>query len=392
MSGPLPSLARGRAVATILGSVLLLAALVSPALAGAPDSDGDKLRDTYEARWGISDPHDWDSDDDGVIDSAEDSDGDRLSDLGEQRFGLRPHDRDSDDDGTADGQEDADGDGRSNALEQDQRPVPRGLRPSLAAAAEDIWVHQPECGAHGGLTSPRRCWFGAADSAVTLAVVGDSKATMHMPAFILAAKQLGWRVVTLLKGRCSPVLHTTTRHDFEFDRGQSCDAWRRNVLDWLGRTRPDLIVYAHSDDYALLDERGRVISGDRKLDAWRQGVRATVSALPVASEVLWLGDAPNNEGNPVRCLKDRRDDISACVTRREGLAQREVEVALREGVAAAGGRFRTLHDQVCTYDPCPLVQGDILIFRDEGHLTTTFTRRLAPSMRQVLSEVLPAAP
>ncbi len=376
-----------------LGCLLLLAALGLPALGAAGDRDGDGLRDAFEqASRGLLDPGRRDTDRDGVVDSAEDSDGDRLGNLGEQRFRTDPGDPDSDGDGTPDGQEDLDRDGRSNALEQDRRPIPPGLRPSLAAAPEDIWARQPDCGAHWGVTKPRRCRFGDADAPVTLAVVGDSKATMYMPAFIAAADQLGWRVVSLLKGACSPVLDTTNGQQWSYDRGRSCDRWRRNVIDWLGRSQPEVIVYAHSDDYGLVDGEGDVLGGDRKLAAWRRGARATVDALPTSSAVVWLGDAPNNDGNPVRCLADHPGNMSACVTRREPLAKREAEVALSQGVEGAGGTFATLQDQVCSYDPCPLVQGHVLIFRDEGHLTVTFTRRMAPSMRQLLAGALVASP
>jgi hypothetical protein len=356
------------------------------------DRDGDGLRDAWEGRWGVSSPDRRDSDRDGVVDSAEDPDGDRLGNLGEQRFGTDPGSRDSDGDGTPDGQEDTDRDGRSDALEQDRRPIPAGLRPSLTAAPEDIWARHPACGAHWGVTKPTRCWFGDPDRPVTVAVVGDSKATMYMPAFIQAADRLGWRLVSLLKGACSPVLGTLNGQQWSYDRGRSCDAWRRNVIDWLARQRPDLIVYAHSDDYGLVDGDGDVLTGDRKLAAWRRGARATVEALPSGSRVLWLGDAPNNDGNPVRCLREHRGNIAACVTRREPLSKRAVERALREGVAAGEGEFGTLHDQVCSYDPCPLVQGHVLVFRDEGHLTVTFTKRMTPSLETLLGDVLPSAP
>ena len=144
------------------------------AATAATDTDGDGLRDTFEVRWGVSDPRDPDSDGDGVVDPAEDGDGDRLGDLGEQRFGTNPAAPDSDGDGRSDGREDSDGDGRSDALEQDQRPLPAGLRPTLAKAPRDIWPRQEECGGpRWGSTRPVRCWFGDAASPVTMAVVGD---------------------------------------------------------------------------------------------------------------------------------------------------------------------------------------------------------------------------
>jgi hypothetical protein len=377
-----------RAALALLAFLLLVPASAS----ASTDSDGDGLRDAFEARWGVSDPGDPDSDGDGVVDPAEDGDGDRLSDLGEQRFGTDPAARDSDGDGRPDGAEDRDGDGRSDALEQDQRPLPTGLWPSLARAPRDLWPRQDDCGGpRWGDSTPLRCWFGDPGAAVTVAVVGDSKATMLMPPLLAAARQRGWRVVTLLKGTCSPVLDTTNVQQDAFDGGRSCERWRRRALDWLGRARPALIVYAHSDDYGLVDATGATLTGRRKDLAWKRGAAATVARLPQASDVLWLGDVPRNDGNPVRCLRDHRRDLSACLTRREPPSARTAETALRRGVTMAGARFAPLYDQVCTYDPCPLVHGATLLWRDDAHLTATFSRFLAPFLGSLLDAALPAA-
>jgi hypothetical protein len=104
--------------------------------------------------------------------------------------------------------------------------------------------------------------------------------------------------------------------------------------------------------------------------------------------VLLLGDVPRNARNPLRCLKAHLDDMSACVTPRQPQARRSVEKAIRAAVRRSGRRFATLDDQVCTYDPCPLVQGRTLIWRDGGHLTTHFARQLTPSVQALLTEAL----
>ena len=362
------------------------------AAAARADRDGDGLTDDFETRWGVTDPDDPDSDGDGVVDPAEDSDGDHLGNLGEQRFGTHPGSPDSDADGRPDGREDTDRDGRSDAQEQDQRRIPAHLRPSLGKATQDIWAHQRDCGAKPAATAVTRCSFAETAAAPGLAVVGDSKAMMLMPAFIAASKLEGWGVVTLLKGSCSPILGTLNGQAHALDGGAACRQWRDHAIDWLNSHPPALIVIVHSDDYQLVDAAGRILTGARKVQAWGQGVRRTLAALPAMSEVLLLGDAPRNSGNPVRCLRRHRDDMSACVTARQPGPRRTVERAIQDAARRGSGHFRTLHDQICTYDPCPLVQGDTLIWRDGGHLTITFARRLAPSMRKLLTEVLAEVP
>jgi hypothetical protein len=221
--------------------------------------------------------------------------------------------------------------------------------------------------------------------------VGDSKAMMLMPAFSAAAREAGWEVTTLLKGSCSPILATLNAQAQALDGGRACRQWRGRVIGWLADHPPALVVINHSDDYQLVED-GRILSGNQKVQAWREGARRTLDTLPASSQVLLLGDVPRNAGNPVRCLKLHRDDISACVTPRRAGPRRAVEKALRQAAGLSGRRFGSLHDQVCTYDPCPLVQGRTLMWRDGGHLTTTFARQLTPSVRALLGEALTAAP
>ena len=336
----------------------------------------------------MTDPARADSDGDGVVDPAEDLDGDRLGNLGEQRWGTNPGSPDSDGDGRPDGREDADRDGRTNAAEQDQRAVPAGLRPSLEDAIGDLWARHLDCSASPASTTVTRCRFGQVGSGTSVAIVGDSKAMMLMPAFIAAAREAGWDLVTLLKGSCTPILGTLNTQAWALDGGQACRRWRSRALDWLSAHPQTLVVITHSDDYQLVDGRGSVLSGDAKVRAWRDGARRTLEALPASSRVLLLGDVPRNAGNPVRCLKLHRDDMSACVTARRPAAKRAVEKALRAAALSGGRRFGTLHDQVCTYDPCPVVQGRTLMWRDGGHLTTTFARQLTPSVRALLAAAL----
>jgi hypothetical protein len=363
--------------------------LVGPP-AQARDLDEDGLRDGFETKYRLTGPDVWDSDGDGVIDSAEDGDGDGLSALGEQRFGTSPRERDTDRDGRPDGREDEDRDGRSNALEQDQRPLPIGLRPSLAEAPRDITAHKPRCQTRHGASRLVRCAFGSLESGVTIALVGDSHATMLLPAFVNAARNEGWGLVTLLKGSCVPLRGMLNASQYERDHGRSCRRWRGRALDHLRDEPVDLVASVFSEDYRLVDDVGRTLAGARIQAAWAAGVRDTLASLSPASRVVVFGDVPENDGNPVTCLRRHRRDMAECVAPKLGKRQRGTEDTLRKAAAAGDARFRTLYEEICSYDPCPLVQGDVLIYRDHGHLTTTFAKRLTPSLQAKLRTVLGA--
>lgn len=354
----------------------------------AADSDKDGLRDSFESKWGVTDPNSPDTDGDGVIDSAEDDDGDRLGNLGEQRFGTNPGDRDSDGDGTADGAEDQDRDGISNAREQDRRALPKGLKPALARAANDVPEAHADC--FVGLSSAvvKRCRLGDLDADETVAIFGDSHALQWVPALRRAASRDGWKLVTLLKGGC-PSVEVLTSGQYRIDGDRACSRWRRDAIAWLRTHPPELIIIANSDGYGLVDARGAPVRNlSTRVKMWKRGLSRTARALPGRSELMILGEGPDNEGDPVKCLARNRGNMAACVTRRSKPSRRRFEQAERQVAAATGAHFRSLYGKVCSYDPCPLVQGDILMWRDHAHLTATYVKQLAPSMGALVLELL----
>ncbi len=374
----------------VLALAVVVAALMPwPVVAAGADSDGDGLSDAFEARsGGLLDPMAGDTDGDGVVDPAEDPDHDGLSNHGEQRSGTLPHLRDSDGDRRLDSHEDADGDGRSNAAEQDHRAVPTRLRPSLDGAFLDVPLERDGCTASSGVADVTACEYAAEQPGRFVVLMGDSHATMYMPALRPIAAEKSWRLVTLLKAACMPVIgvHNTTQG--HIDGGDSCRQWRRNALAWLAASPPDVIILAYSDNYELVDAQGRRIAARQRPQVWADGMRRTLAALPDRSRVLVVGDVPSNAGNPVLCLRRHLGNLSACQHPREAPAHRLVEVAIRAAAREKGARFGTIHDRVCTYDPCPLVQGEILMWRDGSHLTRTFVEQLTPSIREMLEETV----
>ena len=375
---------------TIVG--LLLIALVSTPAVLASDSDGDGLRDSFEQRYGLTSAADPDSDGDGVIDSAEDHDNDRLSDRGEQRFGTNPGRRDTDRDGVLDGREDADKDGLTNAVQQDQRPVPPGLAPRLATAADDVSPFKAGCQATHGRSRVVTCSHGPADSDTTVVLMGDSHAMQLATPIVTVARENGWRLTTLVKKACPPVLgiHNLARR-WQDDRDH-CRQWRRNALTWLRKHPPAHIILAHSDSYAISTVSGARVVGDARAPLWQAGIKRTIRRMPPSSQVLVLGDIPESRTNPVTCLQQNPTDISKCTTARKPLPKRKIERAIERGARKAGASYRRLYPKVCPYDPCPVIQGRTLIYRDRGHLTATFAERLTPTFRTMLAAVFDLAP
>lgn len=375
--------------ALALGSLALRAA--SPAWAAGGDTDGDGLWDRFEERWGVTDPHKRDSDNDGIRDALEDEDGDRLSNLGEQRFHTDPADPDSDGDGRRDGAEDYNEDGKPNAADQDTRPVPRDLAPDPSQAFWDV----PESygnGCHTGADSAviRPCAYGAEGSEIRVALWGDSHALEWLPALDRAGELAGWEVTALTRTACPSV--DVTFSGAAFDEGAvSCARWRASAVEWLAENPHDVVIISNAGRYPLTDETGERAYGESKEPLWQAGLARVLAALPPQTQAVVLADTPNLRRNPVPCLAQAGVMISDCTTRRGQALLPEHDEAERATAEANGARFASLTDTVCPYDPCPVVSESTLMWRNESHLTATYARQLWPALRAVVRDALEAA-
>ena len=376
---------------TAIATCLLVIVAASP-VAASWDSDGDGLSNKFESKYGVTSPNNPDTDGDCVVDSAEDNDNDRVGNRGEQKFGLNPGQKDTDDDGIKDGVEDYDKDGRSNAVEQDHRPVPAGLTPKLWQAIGDVSPYKAGCQTTAGKSNVVTCSYGRQASPTTVVLMGDSHAMQLATPIVTVAEENGWHLTTLVKKACPPVLGIHNNAQKWADDGKSCRKWRWNALAWLNQNPPDHIILAHSDNYGISTFAGERISTKDRPAVWKSGMKRTIAQMPQSSNVIVFGDIPLNKVNPVGCLQRNKKNISKCVTSRKPLYKRKIELAIEQAARNKGATFRRFFNKICTYDPCPVIQGDVMIYRDKGHLTATFTRQLTPTFRKMLTPLIGTAP
>ena len=98
-----------------------------------------------------------------------------------------------------------------------------------------------------------------------------------------------------------------------------------------------------------------------------------------------LADTSRGDRNVPVCLSGHLHDALACaLTRAEALDPAFTN--MERGVAKeTGARFVDPTSWVCATFPCPVIRGNLLVFRDEHHLTTTFSASLAPKIIAALA-------
>ncbi|WP_138735628.1 acyltransferase family protein [Modestobacter excelsi] len=259
------------------------------------------------------------------------------------------------------------------AASVDVGPVPANLTPSLADAPDD----KPEVFVNGCVRSwlyigQGECASAVTTSPTTVALVGDSHAAMWQPAMEQVATQRGWRLETMTKVTC-PLLDLPITSPYLGREYTECEQWRGQVLDRLRAEHPALIVLATAHHYGA--DFGFTV-GDRQ---WTDALTRTVPQLrATGATVLVLGAVPSPRMNAPTCLSGHLDSAAACGLPRARALDDAGTAAEAVATAAGGGQYADISALFCTADRCPVVIGDLLVFRDDNHISVEYAQWLAP--------------
>lgn len=216
------------------------------------------------------------------------------------------------------------------------------------------------------------CTYGSDPDALSVALVGDSHASQWAPGLEELAAQGSIFLTAHTRSACS--LHDRSLTG-EVRESAVCATWKNEVIDLLNAEKPDIILISHS-----------VQSKPVSADTYETAMRELLSQLPTESRVVLLRDTPRFTGDPMSCLSLNLNDPDACsITRDAGLDTAFFAV---DTELAKDPRVSTLDltDYLCS-DTCPLVQGNVLVFKDQQHISKTFSRAMAPALDEALHEV-----
>ena len=271
-------------------------------------------------------------------------------------------------------------------------PVPANLLPPLVRATDDKpAMYDDGCHVDQLATAPANCVYGDPDGTLTVALLGDSHAAQWFPALDRLADEHGWRLLPMTKSACSAADVTVWNAAFERPYTE-CDQWREAVFQRLKDEKPDLVIISMSRGHqAIVD--GEVLGGRNARAPLQAGVARTIERLQkVAGRVAMIADTPRAPTDPPVCLSRHLDDILACATPRgEALNQAWFD-AERATAEAAGVAFVDPTAWVCPADPCPVVIGRYLVYRDTHHVATPLVEALRTRLRAALPEPVGEAP
>jgi hypothetical protein len=263
--------------------------------------------------------------------------------------------------------------------------VPSNLTPPLAQVSSDTALPF-QVGCDRGFTSASQppCVFGDPAGTSTVALVGDSHAAAWYPAVEPLAERRHWRLDVLAKATCPFLLDLPMRSPYLGRQFTECDQWRTTVLSRLQAEHPSLVVLAMARRYGA-------DFGFTTYDAsWQAALTRTVSTLrATGATVLVLGPVPDPHTWAPTCLSAHLDSATACAPNRAAAVNESGVAAENAATQAAGGDYADLTDLFCTAGSCPLVVGNVLVYRDDNHITVEYAAVLAPVIAAAIENALP---
>ncbi len=259
--------------------------------------------------------------------------------------------------------------------------VPSNLSPSLVKArADKPQIYADGCILSNGQVSDKSCYYGDTTSSITIALFGDSHAAQWFPALQEMALQNHWRLDVRTKKGCP----TADIPIADPARGPECGPWRKMVVAHLAAEHPDLIIMS-----AYRYNTTRSAIGATPDEVWRNGLQTTLDTMrPLARNVLVLGDTPTPLTDVPGCVSSHLRHVSACMNPRSeaikpGRLSAELDVAVAHHAA-----FVPTGDWLCTSTECPVVIGNLLVYRDNSHMTTATSLWLEPYLQAVVTPLL----
>jgi hypothetical protein len=254
--------------------------------------------------------------------------------------------------------------------------VPRNLAPSLErATADQPQLYRDRCSSEfTDATIRKPCAYGDLASPTTVVLFGDSHAAAWFPALRAIAGVRGWTLVVVTKTACSAasVRIFQAKLNRPFDE---CVRWRESAWGYIGSLHPAMVVLTSAAAGGDLAER----TADPDA-VWTAGWLRSAQLLARTGARLYLiDDTPYQRGDVPECLSAHPRDPRACaVDRPDALPNPRRRAMIDAALRPLGVTVIDPTPWFCTSSSCPVIVGNVLVYRDVSHLTATYARLLAP--------------
>ena len=204
-----------------------------------------------------------------------------------------------------------------------------------------------------------------------------------------AATKHHWRLLSFTKSACTPADIQVWDPSLNREYAE-CDSWRSNVLQRIASEHPALVVVSMSRGYTLAINGHSAPLAEHRSSMQAALTRTLRSLSSISGSVALIEETPHSSFDPPVCLSAHLADARACTTplaKALDVPFRDLEIRAVQnaaGVALVDGTA-----WVCSSDPCPVIVGHVLVYRDSHHMTETFNAALADYLVAALPAIGP---
>jgi hypothetical protein len=249
------------------------------------------------------------------------------------------------------------------------------LYPGMLAVQDDLpQIFKDGCYKPDADWQRTHCTYGDRKSAHVLALVGGSHSAHWLPALDLLGKQHGFRVVVYSKSNC---LFSELDASIEAEKLDSwCQKWNARTLEILLEERPEVIFTT-----ATRGSGAEEYVPTGFLQRW-----AKLDAAGI--KVIAIRDTPWMEFWVPECLEVHGHDSGECSQAADHVLARTSPLA-RLAQRPSKVQFIDMTPYFCDSRECPAVVGNVIVYRDDSHITAAYSRTLAPMLARQLQGVMP---
>ena len=240
--------------------------------------------------------------------------------------------------------------------------LPADLDPPLAVLDNDEpEIYKLGCHDHA-FDIPPVCEFGDLESKTSIALIGDSHAAQWFEPLRRIAEQRSWRLQTFTRSGC-------TMLGVENGGLDACRTWLKNVLAEIQNGEFSLVVisgFTNRED--LVDESP---------DGFINNITELHSALTINSQkIIYLADTPGPLLHVPICLSANIQTVQNCNFERDDAINEQTAEILKGVWSSETSRFVDLTDWFCTSQICPVVIGNMVVYRDISHISSVYALAL----------------
>jgi hypothetical protein len=241
--------------------------------------------------------------------------------------------------------------------------------PSFSEVATDKGpVFRDGCLIYTAAVNSPPCHYGEVGSKKKVFVFGDSHSLQWTPALINVAGRRDWELTMLMRKNCTAAMVNTD---------PVCNRWRQNSLRRIEAERPELVfVASNTAPNTFVRRGGKRLSRAASEPVFRRGMyRSLLRLRKTGAEVTVMRDLPmSRDFLPSVCVSENPDRPGLCIFP----AHRPLAEAYDFAAAKRLRRVQVIDPlpRVCPRHRCRAVQGNVLKYRDRGHISATYSRTL----------------